>query len=1035
MAEIRDNLNSDISERKSVSIHVSLESDLKEPQIPGERITWKVKVLNPKKDISYCKFWLKSISTKNEWRPITSWRKDNEWTWVPTKADIGVCQIKAEICYEAKDKVEGSSIKDFNIIKQISNPIQKPPLMPPSLNSPSQPRNILYEIKLKEKPRIESNNYPFNSTNFKSCDSKKTSYRSPNPSLRLLSLKPDHCSPQEEGTIIIWSIKASNLDGGEIFYKFLLKSPDKNFWEEMTGWIQESSWIWRPNSSNIGSNQIKARINDSCDTVQESHAREIIIGYNILQKIYISLNPCNREIEIGDGNQCQSQNNALEIIATNALESFKNDILVAFQIFTPLPDMKQLDNIEISADGKQFIEMYEKKVKETGLFIHQIDFIKACVNQESQKNFIMTTNTGSGKSLCFWFWVFHHLTRDKFSTALLCFPIQALVFGQADRLREISDPNSLVFYDKESPPYAGTIKINDKSISWTIWLGISNDPIMKKHEKSEAFGNARIRISTTDKAHYSLMFKGSRDFLGNLECLVLDEAHLYGGVFGANVHHFLKRLYAKKEILGKPKPGIFLASATLPSAKEFAKKLLFLNDIDEIQHFQDSVKTQINRIPFQEVIGCLKNPPTNGLLRFVLFINGQGKKSLIPFVIDDNLMGIEINAIFFTQNKSFSRKIKRQTSNCIRDVQIYDADLTHPQRRQKEKKFSSGKFKGLTILTTNALELGVDIPGLDLCIMEDIPSNRAAMMQRIGRVGRRDGKPGLIIMRMTSSPNDESILADPEAAFQLYQPIPIPIHLEIVKWKHAIAAWDELLTSELERGLDVYLFDRIFKKYFDNIPTSKEELVNLFTNRYGALVNTNENYWEYDNFRPTIGEGSISINRGSKKIGVINTIDIFRDAHPEAIYIDEEGKKYRVSDYHMNTKNKKNKYSLETPESNANLSSISEVQVVEDQSNISTRGSWDNAIDYEILANYPDQANYPKIGSIKFGVWKNTRTWRGYNKTERIEIQNTKEYTDDLNQTSKEPKFREVTHFVSRDLIASKNILNKFPLNYYYRTM
>src|SRR5690606_14723269 len=130
---------------------------------------------------------------------------------------------------------------------------------------------------------------------------------------------------------------------------------------------------------------------------------------------------------------------------------------------------------------------------------------KACMTQESTKNFIMTTNTGSGKSLCFWFWVFHHLTKNELSTALLCFPIQALVFGQAYRLGKISDPNSLVSYDKESPPYAGTIKINGKSISWTIWLGTTKDRIMKKHEKSEAFRNARIRISTTDKAHWSLM--------------------------------------------------------------------------------------------------------------------------------------------------------------------------------------------------------------------------------------------------------------------------------------------------------------------------------------------------------------------------------------------------------------------------------------------------------------------------------------------------------------------------------------------------
>jgi hypothetical protein len=171
--------------------------------------------------------------------------------------------------------------------------------------------------------------------------------------------------------------------------------------------------------------------------------------------------------------------------------------------------------------------------------------------------------------------------------------------------------------------------------------------------------NARIRISTIDKAHWSLI--RNDNFLANLKCLVLDEAHSFNGMFGANVHYFFKRLYMAKEILGKTKPRIFLASATLASPRAFAQTLLSLDDTDKLALINDSMKKIICDIPISEVPIQLKSPPKDGMLRLVLFIDGQKKKSLIPFMANDEFIGDRINAIYFSQYKSMRLRLRPQS--------------------------------------------------------------------------------------------------------------------------------------------------------------------------------------------------------------------------------------------------------------------------------------------------------------------------------------------------------------------------------------
>ena len=353
----------------------------------------------------------------------------------------------------------------------------------------------------------------------------------------------------------------------------------------------------------------------------------------------------------------------IEKVVTNALRHFDGPLHPqAVRIFTPFTNPVPLASCKITPALRQFLVAYEPKVETSGLFPHQANFLKAYC-KDNDKNFIVTTATGSGKSLCFLAYVFDQLTKDKSATALLCFPTQALMWGQAERLVRLSDKKTLAYPGRQNTAYGGTIKVGKETLGWTIWHGVGYgstfDRVMDAHEQSDTFGAARIRIATLDKAHFSLFTKReNKDFAARLRCLVVDEAHTYDGIFGANVHYFLKRTYLAKEIQGKQRPGLFLASATLSSAKKFAKTMLSVDD-EEIIHIEDSTKQQLDLIPTADVPKALAAPPADGLLRIVLLLNDQaGDVSLLPFMGNEKELGADVNAIYFSQSKFTSKKLK-----------------------------------------------------------------------------------------------------------------------------------------------------------------------------------------------------------------------------------------------------------------------------------------------------------------------------------------------------------------------------------------
>jgi ATP-dependent helicase YprA (DUF1998 family) len=127
------------------------------------------------------------------------------------------------------------------------------------------------------------------------------------------------------------------------------------------------------------------------------------------------------------------------------------------------------------------------------------------------------------------------------------------MWSQAARLTKLSNKKSLAVYGNVA--YGGDISLGRERIGWTVWKAEGRhwtvDGAMRAHTSSDSFKQARIRIATLDKAHYSLLEDAG--FTRELSCIVVDEAHSYDGMFGANVHFFLKRVFVAREVCSRPK--------------------------------------------------------------------------------------------------------------------------------------------------------------------------------------------------------------------------------------------------------------------------------------------------------------------------------------------------------------------------------------------------------------------------------------------------------------------------------------------------
>ncbi len=334
------------------------------------------------------------------------------------------------------------------------------------------------------------------------------------------------------------------------------------------------------------------------------------------------------------------------------------------------------------------------------LYSHQAEAL-ACAWKRTT---IVTTGTASGKSLCFNLPTMQTLCAEPQARALYLYPTKALAQDQARALAAFGLAKQVrpAIYDGDTP----------------------------KDVRGDVRKQANVVLTNPDMLHLGILpHHGSWERLfGHLRIVVVDEAHVYRGVFGSHVANVLRRLLRIAAAYGS-EVRVLLASATIANPVELAERLTGLQDVALIE--RDGSPTPRRQI-------AMWNPPlideAIGARRSAL---GEAAEALARLVRDGarcicfmkSRKGVELLA------KLVREDLERTDPDLAERVAPYRAGYTPQQRRALEARLMSGELRA--VITTDALELGIDIGELDAAMVVTFPGTVAALRQMWGRAGRR----------------------------------------------------------------------------------------------------------------------------------------------------------------------------------------------------------------------------------------------------------------------------------------------------------
>ena len=394
---------------------------------------------------------------------------------------------------------------------------------------------------------------------------------------------------------------------------------------------------------------------------------------------------------------------------------------------------------------------------------------EALVFTEAGQNVVVATPTASGKSLTYQVPTIRALRKGE--TALYLFPTKALSHDQLDKLRSFAAPFGL---DHLVYSYDG------------------DTPTGKRAKVRESAG---CILTNPDMLHYGLLpyhEKWSK-FLSRLRYLVVDEMHAYRGVLGAHVANILRRLVRLAKHYGAPLQ-IIAASATIANPETHAENLTGLKFTSI---YEDHGPRAARELIFWQ-------PPLTdkdeGRRRSA---NSEAAQLAAQFT------RVGLKSIFFCNSRKSAELLQRYAANYlegddVKQIQSYRAGYTAEDRRAREQGFKNGD---ITVLTaTSALELGVDVGGVDAVVLVGYPGSLTALWQRAGRAGRGDTR-SLTLLIAGNDPLDEYYLNHPElitegrvetAVADAYNSEIHPLHVAcaafekpLAKTEAAVADWFE----------------------------------------------------------------------------------------------------------------------------------------------------------------------------------------------------------------------------------------------------
>ena len=489
------------------------------------------------------------------------------------------------------------------------------------------------------------------------------------------------------------------------------------------------------------------------------------------------------------------------------------------------------------------------------LYSHQV---KALELARKGADCTIVTSTASGKTLCYLLPLLETLLRAQETRALCLFPTKALAQDQLQTLIRFkktgpSLPIEAGTYDGDTPP-ATRKKLRD---------------------------GANVILTNPDMLHSGILPNHAKwaNFFSELSFVVIDEIHTYRGIFGSNVANVLRRLRRICRHYGSD-PLFICSSATIANPEELSEKLT------------GKKMTLVNNdgSPRGAKKFLLWNPPLLDESGMERRSSSMEAKNLLAYLISERIQTIAfararvVTEVVFRYCREELARLSPSAANSIRS---YRGGYLPEERRKIEKELFSGKLLG--VVSTNALELGINIGSLDAAILIGYPGTIASLWQQAGRAGR--GKEdSLAVFIAYNSPIDQYLINHPDFLFeQSPENAIIDPDNPYIAIGHLRSAIFELPLGGAEA--------RLFGEY-------TPELLRLLEEEGQVKKIRGKYYWSRTGYPAAdiglrnIGDATYTIiDAAAGKNRVIGSIDetsAFSQLHDEAIYL-HEGETYFVS--------------------------------------------------------------------------------------------------------------------------------------------
>src|SRR3954467_11429545 len=389
--------------------------------------------------------------------------------------------------------------------------------------------------------------------------------------------------------------------------------------------------------------------------------------------------------------------------------------------YAPFPDGTD-DRLREALAGRGIAQVYT----------HQAAAIEHAL---AGRNVVVTTPTASGKTLCYNAPVLSSILKDPSSRALYLFPTKALAQDQLAELHELSDQLS-----KRSELEIGVF---------------TYDGDTPQDARRAIRGRAHVVLSNPDMVHSGILPHHPRwaKLFENLRFVVIDELHAYRGVFGSHLGNILRRLQRICRHYGSD-PIFICSSATIANPRELAEGLTG-------KPFELVEKSGA---PRGEKFFLFVNPPVvNAELGIRRSYLAEARRVSLEFLKH------KLQLILFAQSRLAVELLTTYLKDAFHGppgaadvIRGYRGGYLPNRRREIERGLREGQVRA--VVSTNALELGIDIGALDVAVLAGYPGTIAATWQRAGRAGRRTTRSAAVLVA-SSAPIDQFIIRNPAYFF------------------------------------------------------------------------------------------------------------------------------------------------------------------------------------------------------------------------------------------------------------------------------